>query len=68
MNWWYPCKVKGSARIKTPDKTRKAVQAEKKPKGLWWGPYHCSDCANLCASFGFTESHAFDALHKGNSW
>lgn len=39
------------------------VQADEKPSGNWWGPYHCRGCADNCANFGMTEQQAFAFNH-----
>ena len=29
----------------------------------WFGPFHCKDCADWCATIGLHENHAYDFLH-----
>jgi hypothetical protein len=60
--WWYPFKISGGCQVPfTPGLP--AVESETKPPGNYWGPYHCKDCAELCGSFGVTESQSYDFNH-----
>lgn len=61
-NWWVEYKTSGNfATPFTPCKP--AIQSCKRPVGNYWGPFHCSECANVCASFGKTEKQAFEFNH-----
>ena len=61
-NWWVEYKVVGEYQVPfTPGKP--AIQSEKEPAGNFWGPFHCADCANTCASFGKTERQAWEFSH-----
>ena len=40
------------------------VQAEERPAGNWWGPFHYYDCANSCANFDMSAEQAY-AFHHG---
>jgi hypothetical protein len=48
-------------KIQTP--TGKIIKFDARPSGNWWGPFHCKECADICANFGKTEKQAFDFNH-----
>jgi hypothetical protein len=66
LQYWIECKpfVRDGGIIYTPfTPCKKAVFSNKKPGKNFLGPYHCADCAEVCASFGFTEERAREFNH-----
>lgn len=57
--WWVEVQKHGTPF--TPCK--EPVYSETKPKGYFYGPFHCQDCALTCVSFGKTKAQAFDFHH-----
>ena len=39
------------------------MRADNAPDGNWIGPFHCPDCAEMCASFGLTEVDSYKWNH-----
>jgi hypothetical protein len=62
-NWYVEFKLSGEYEVPfSPCKP--PFQSEKKLLGRnIWGPFHCSECAHICASFGKTEKQAYDFNH-----
>jgi hypothetical protein len=60
MSYWAEYKVVGELQA-TLDHI---VDADEKPAGNWWGPFHCFDCAESCANFSMSEAQAY-AFHHG---
>lgn len=65
MSWWYPYKIvpRGTITFSVPDDSREPMESETKPAGMWWGPFHCKECAISCGSFGKTEEQALAGNH-----
>lgn len=67
LQYWMECKPftqKDGGIIYTPyTPCKDAVLSEKKPGDNFFGPYHCSDCAKMCASYGFSEQRAKEFNH-----
>lgn len=62
MGWWVEYKMtRCGATPFTPG--REPVESAEKPEGLFWGPFHCKKCAELCANFGFSEERAWLGNH-----
>jgi hypothetical protein len=58
-NWWVEVHASG-----TPiSPCKKPVQSDTKPRGYFYGAFHCADCASTCVSFGKTEKQAYEFCH-----
>ncbi len=58
-NWWVEVKPNWTPFIPC----KEPIQSDTKPNGLFYGPFHCADCALTCVSFGKTESQAYEFCH-----
>ena len=59
MNWWVEYRDNGTPFMPL----KPAIESKTKPSGNFWGPFHCAECATVCASFGKTERQAYDLSH-----
>jgi hypothetical protein len=59
FTWWAEYRVTRGYQVFVGQIT----QAETRPGSLWWGPFHCRGCADICANYGKTQSQAFDFNH-----
>lgn len=59
----YKITLTGGQRYETPLSPKRIIQSPTKPAGNWWGPFHCADCADVCANFGKTTAQAYDFNH-----
>jgi hypothetical protein len=59
LAWWAEYRVSRNYQLPTG----KLMQSELQPGPCWWGPFHCRDCADVCANFGKTEQQAYEFNH-----
>lgn len=59
MNFWAEYKEENGLQATCGN----IVQADEKPAGNWWGPFHCYACADSCANFSMTEQQAYAFSH-----